>query len=205
MPYFVESCCPSLEAVKHAVEAGTDRIELCEELSCGGVTPSEELIRASLAVAGKIPVNILVRPRAGDFVYSPDEVRQMLEAIRLCKQLGVNGVVVGALTPEGEVDADTMRLLLAQARPLSVTFHRAFDVCRDPAAALEEIIGLGVERLLTSGHCANAYEGRFTLKRLVEQAAGRMIILPGCGITPSNLAEIASVTGAAEFHGSKLP
>ena len=204
MPYFVESCCPSLEAVRRAVQAGAGRIELCEDLSCGGVTPSEELIRASLAVAGQIPVNVLVRPRAGDFVYSRDEVRQMLDSIALCKQLGVNGVVVGALTQEGKVDAETMRLLLTRARPLAVTFHRAFDVCQDPASALEELIGLGIERLLTSGHCANAFEGRFALKRLVEQAAGRIVIMPGCGITPSNLAEIASVTGASEFHGSKL-
>lgn len=204
MPYFVESCCPSLEAVRRAVQAGAGRIELCEDLSCGGVTPSEELIRASLAVAGQIPVNVLVRPRAGDFVYSRDEVRQMLDSIAICKQLGVNGVVVGALTQEGKVDAETMRLLLTRARPLAVTFHRAFDVCQDPASALEELIGLGIERLLTSGHCANAFEGRFALKRLVEQAAGRIVIMPGCGITPSNLAEIASVTGASEFHGSKL-
>lgn len=204
MPYFVESCCPSLEAVRRAVQAGTGRIELCEDLSCGGVTPSEALIRASLAVAGTIPVNILVRPRAGDFVYTPEEVRQMLDSILLCKQLGVNGVVIGALTPEGKVDTGTMRRLLAEARPLSVTFHRAFDECQDPASALEEIIGLGIERLLTSGHCANAYEGRFALKRLVEQAAGRIVIMPGCGITPSNLAEIASVTGTAEFHGSRI-
>ena len=204
MPYFVESCCPSLEAVRRAVQAGAGRIELCEDLSCGGVTPSEELIRASLAVAGQIPVNVLVRPRAGDFVYSRDEVRQMLDSIAICKQLGVNGVVVGALTQEGKVDAETMRLLLTRARPLAVTFHRAFDVCQDPASELEELIGLGIERLLTSGHCANAFEGRFALKRLVEQAAGRIVIMPGCGITPSNLAEIASVTGASEFHGSKL-
>ena len=204
MPYFVESCCPSLEAVRRAVQAGAGRIELCEDLSCGGVTPSEELIRASLAVAGQIPVNVLVRPRAGDFVYSRDEVRQMLDSIAICKQLGVNGVVVGALTQEGKVDAETMRLLLTRARPLAVTFHRAFDVCQDPASALEELIGLGIERLLTPGHCANAFEGRFALKRLVEQAAGRIVIMPGCGITPSNLAEIASVTGASEFHGSKL-
>ena len=128
----------------------------------------------------------------------------MLDSIRLCKQLGVNGVVIGALTPEGKVDTGTMRRLLAEARPLSETFHRAFDECQDPASALEEIIGLGIERLLTSGHWANAYEGRFALKRLVDQAAGRIVIMPGCGITPSNLAEIASVTGAAEFHGSRL-
>lgn len=204
MPYFVESCCPSLEAVRRAVQAGAGRIELCEDLSCGGVTPSEELIRASLAVAGQIPVNVLVRPRPGDFVYSRDEVRQMLDSIELCKQLGVNGVVMGALTHEGKVDVETMRLLLTRSRPLAVTFHRAFDVCQDPASALEELIGLGIERLLTSGHCANAFEGRFALKRLVEQAAGRIVIMPGCGITPSNLAEIASVTGASEFHGSKL-
>lgn len=204
MSYRVESCCASLEAVRRAVQAGTDRIELCEELAVGGMTPSEALIRQTLERAGSIPVNVLIRPRKGDFVYTPGEIREMLASIGLCKRLGVNGVVLGALTAEGDVDLATMRLLLAQARPLAVTFHRAFDVCRDPASALEDIIGLGIERLLTSGHCTDAYEGRFALRRLVEQAAGRIVIMPGCGITPANLEEIAAVTGATEFHGSRL-
>ena len=204
MRYLLETCCASLEAVRCAVRRGTDRIELCEDLFCGGITPSGDLIQETLALAGRIPVNVLVRPRPGNFVYMEDEVRAMLDSIGLCKRLGVNGVVLGALTPEGDVDIPVMRRLLAEARPLSVTFHRAFDETRDPGAALEEVIGLGIERLLTSGHCATAYEGRSVLKKLVDQARGRIVIMPGCGVTPTLLEELAAVTGAVEFHGSKL-
>lgn len=205
MSLFIESCCASPESVRRAVSAGTKRIELCQDLETGGLTPSEALIREALALAGDIPVNVLVRPREGDFVYTEEEIREMLASIRLCKRLGVNGVVIGALTPRGNVDMATMRRLLAEARPLHITFHRAFDACRDPEEALEELIGLGIERLLTSGHCEDAYTGRFALKALVGQAAGRIVVMPGCGITPSNLQEIATVTGAFEFHGSRLP
>lgn len=203
--FFVESCCASMESVRRAVAAGTCRIELCRNLEVGGLTPSDGEIRAAREVAGPVPLNVLVRPREGNFVYSWEETEEMLASIRLCKQLGVNGVVLGALTPEAKVDLETMKRLLREAAPLPVTFHRAFDACKDLSAALEDIIGLGIERLLTSGGRPDAYEGRFVLKTLVEQAAGRITIMPGCGITPSNLEEIASVTGASEFHGSRLP
>ena len=230
MKPFCEVCCPSLEAVARAVAAGAGRIELCERLEVGGVTPSESLIKNALAVAGTVPVNVLVRPREGDFVYSEEEAAQMLESIELCRALGASGVVIGALRSDGSVDMSLMRRLLAAARPvaarpaaaaasataavdpacpgvlrsLRVTFHRAFDECSDPFAALEDIIILGIDRLLTSGHCANAWEGRFILKELVERAAGRIVIMPGCGITPANLDEIAAITAATEFHGSRI-
>ena len=215
MKPFCEVCCPSLEAVAVAVAAGAGRIELCERLEVGGVTPSESLIKDALAVSGAVPVNVLVRPREGDFVYSEEEAAQMLESIALCRALGASGVVIGALRSDGSVDMSLMRRLVAAARPaaarpaaalrpLSVTFHRAFDECSDPFAALEDIISLGIDRLLTSGHCANAWEGRFVLKELVERAAGRIVIMPGCGITPANLDEIAAITAAAEFHGSRI-
>lgn len=230
MKPFCEVCCPSLEAVARAVAAGAGRIELCERLEVGGVTPSESLIKNALAVAGTVPVNVLVRPREGDFVYSEEEAAQMLESIELCRALGASGVVIGALRSDGSVDMSLMRRLVAAARPvaarlavaaasataavdpagpgdlrpLSVTFHRAFDECSDPFAALEDIIILGIDRLLTSGHCANAWEGRFILKELVERAAGRIVIMPGCGITPANLDEIAAITAATEFHGSRI-
>ena len=224
MKPFCEVCCPSLEAVAGAVAAGAGRIELCERLEVGGVTPSESLIKDALAVSGAVPVNVLVRPREGDFVYSEEEAAQMLESIELCRALGASGVVIGALRSDGSVDMSLMRRLVAAARPvaalpvsqsvaaqpvaalrpLSVTFHRAFDECSDPFAALEDIISLGIDRLLTSGHCANAWEGRFVLKELVERAAGRIVIMPGCGITPANLDEIAAITAAAEFHGSRI-
>ena len=205
MRHFVESCCDSPASVRRAVAAGADRIELCRELRTGGLTPSESELRQALALAGEIPVNVLVRPREGDFVYTEEDVAGMIDSIRMCKRAGVNGVVIGALTPEGDVDTAVMGRLLQEAAPLHVTFHRAFDECRDPSEALETIISLGVERLLTSGHEADAMEGRHVLAALVRQAAGRIVVMPGCGITPSNLEEIAAATGASEFHGTRLP
>jgi len=214
---FREVCCPTIEAVSKAVAAGADRIELCEWLEVGGVTPSESLIKDALSIAGSVPVNVLVRPREGNFVYSEEEAGEMLESIALCKAIGtdraaaggvtnpgVNGVVIGALLPDGSVDMALMRRLVAAARPLSITFHRAFDECRDPFEALEDIISLGIDRLLTSGHCTDAWKGRFILRELVQRAAGRIVIMPGCGITPANLPEIAAITGATEFHGSRI-
>lgn len=214
---FREVCCPTIEAVSKAVAAGADRIELCERLEVGGVTPSEQLIKDALAVAGSVPVNVLVRPREGNFVYSEEEAGEMLDSIALCKAIGtgraadgrkaelrVNGVVIGALLPDGSVDMALMRRLVAAARPLSITFLRAFDECRDPFEALEDIISLGIDRLLTSGHCTDAWEGRFILRELVERADGRIVIMPGCGITPANLPELAAITGATEFHGSRI-
>lgn len=205
MKYFIESCCTNLESVARAIERGAGRVELCEDLASGGVTPSAEFIRLALEIAGKVPVNVLVRPRPGSFVYSPVEVEQMLESIRMCKSLGVNGVVIGALRENGSIDKDVMSRLIAEARPLHITFHRAFDVCSDPCNALEVIIRLGIERLLTSGHRANAYEGRYALRDFRKQAAGRIVIMAGCGITPDNLEEIARSSGADEFHGSRIP
>ncbi len=204
MKLFREVCCPTIEAVSKAVAAGADRIELCERLEVGGVTPSESLIKDALSIAGSVPVNVLVRPREGNFVYSEEEAGDMLESIRRCKALGVNGVVIGALRPDGSVDMALMRRLVAAARPLSITFHRAFDEGRDPFEALEDIISLGIERLLTSGHRTDAWEGRFILRELVQRAAGRIVIMPGCGITPANLHELAAITGATEFHGSRI-
>lgn len=204
MSYFIEACCPDLSSVRTAVQAGAGRIELCEELGIGGVTPSETFLRQALDVAGDVPVNVLVRPRGGNFVYTPDEVEQMLRSIRMCRAAGANGVVIGALLADGSVDIGTVSRLVHEAEGLDITFHRAFDESADLAKALEDIIGLGIKRILTSGGCPTAYLGRFVLRDLVMQAAGRITIMPGCGILPSNLNEIAAVTGATEFHGSKL-
>ena len=204
MKLFCEVCCPTHDAVARAVAAGAGRIELCERLEVGGVTPSEARIREALAIAGDIPVNVLIRPREGNFVFNEEEAAQMLASIELCKRLGVNGVVIGALRPDGSVDMALIRRLMEAARPLSITFHRAFDECSDVLAALEDIISLGIDRLLTSGHCADAWEGRFVLCDIVARAAGRIVIMPGCGITPANLPEIAATTRAAEFHGSRI-
>ena len=204
MSYFIEACCPDLGSVRTAVQAGAGRIELCEELGIGGVTPSETFLRQALDVAGHVPVNVLIRPRGGNFVYTPDEVEQMLRSIRMCRAAGANGVVIGALLADGSVDIGTVSRLVHEAEGLDITFHRAFDESADLAKALEDIIGLGIKRVLTSGGCPTAYLGRFVLRDLVLQAAGRITIMPGCGVLPSNLNEIATITAATEFHGSKI-
>jgi copper homeostasis protein len=204
MSYFIEACCPDLSGVRTVVQAGAGRIELCEELGIGGVTPSETFLRQALDVAGRVPVNVLIRPRGGNFVYTPDEVEQMLRSIRMCRAAGANGVVIGALLADGSVDIGTVSRLVHEAEGLDITFHRAFDESADLAKALEDIIGLGIKRILTSGGCPTAYLGRFVLRDLVMQAAGRITIMPGCGILPSNLNEIATITAATEFHGSKI-
>ena len=204
MSHFIEACCPDMESVRRAVQAGAGRIELCEDLAVGGITPSEALIRSALAEAGPVPVNVLIRPRGGDFVYTPAEVEQMVQSVRACKGAGANGVVVGALKSDGSVDIDTVSRLVREAGPLDITFHRAFDESTDLKRALEDIIGLGIRRVLTSGGCPTAYQGRFVLRDLVLQSAGRISIMPGCGVRSSNIEEIASVTGAREFHGSRL-
>lgn len=204
MSYFIEACCPDMGSVLHAVQAGAGRIELCEDLEAGGITPSETLIRSALAAAGNVPVNVLIRPRGGNFVYSALEVEQMLESVRACKSAGANGVVIGALENDGSVDIGTVSKLVREAGSLDITFHRAFDESTDLKRALEDIIGLGVRRVLTSGGCPTAYLGRFVLRELVLQSAGRISIMPGCGVRASNIEELASVTGAKEFHGSQL-
>lgn len=201
----LESCCTTLEAALSARDRGAGRIELCEDLSVGGVTPSESLASAVIGAMYPVPVNVLVRPRGGDFVFDAEEVARMLDSIDMCKRLGAAGVVIGALTTEGDVDMEVMRCLIARARPLSVTFHRAFDVCRDPYGAFGDILALGCDRLLTSGHESSASLGCPLIAELVRRSAGRIIIMPGCGVRPDNIAEIASYTRAVEFHGTALP
>ena len=175
-------------------------MELCQALELDGLTPSEEMMASAIGVG--IPVQVLIRPREGDFVYSKDEVQSMLRDIRLAKRLGANGVVIGALKPDGSIDEDTIRRIVEEAEGLSITFHRAFDVCAKPQEALEQIIALGCHRLLTSGQAPTAEQGIPLLKSLVEQSAGRLIIMPGAGVNPQNAHRILSETGASEIHGS---
>lgn len=201
MEYFLESCCTDVEQIRRAQEAGARRIELCEKLAVGGVTPSAELLKAAISVA-TVPVNVLVRPRGGDFVFSAAEADTMLRNIELCREAGAAAVVIGALDSRGDVDMPLMRRLCDAASGMSVTFHRAFDVCADPLAAFEDVLALGCDRLLTSGHESDAFKGRFFIAELVERAAGRIIVMPGCGVRRSNIARIAADTGAVEFHAS---
>ena len=149
-----------------------------------------------------IRTHILIRPRGGNFVYSPEETECMVRAIRMAQAKGVAGVVIGALTAEGDIDIPTCQILTHEAKGMSITFHRAFDECRNPSEALEQIISLGCDRLLTSGHAPNVSEGLELLKRMVIQAGARIIILPGCGVTPENASVIMEATGARVIHGS---
>ena len=198
---FLEACVTSLEEALEAQAGGAQRVELCENLAVGGVTPSVKLVR-SVKESLRIPVNVLVRPRGGSFTFSEEEVEQMLESISICKEIGVNAVVIGALDKEGNVDMETMTRLIEAARPLGVTFHRAFDVCASPLKAFEDIIALGCDRLLTSGHEASAYDGRHLIGQFVEKAAGRIVVMAGCGVKPYNIVEIERASGAPEYHSS---
>ena len=175
-----------------------------------GTTPSYGEIRTAQALTSSIDINVIIRPRGGDFLYTPAEIQSMLLDIELCKQLKVHGVVFGCLTKDGDIDVPLMRRLIETAKPLSVTCHRAFDVCRDPFAALEQLIELGCDRILTSGQQSDAVKGIplkyiFELNPdhvLVKRAAGRIIIMPGCGVRENNIARIEAETGAKEFHTS---
>lgn len=204
MKRILEACCGTARKAMTADLGGASRIELCEQLEIGGVTPSEENIRETLSACHNAKVNVLIRPRGGDFVYNRAEAEEMLASIRLCKTLGVNAVVIGALDRSGQVDKALVAELIAEARPLKVTFHRAFDECADPVQALDDIIELGCDRLLTSGHEETAYIGRFRIAELVKRAAGRIVIMAGCGVRAENIDEIERDSHADEFHSSSL-
>ncbi len=201
MRNIVEVCAGDIQSVHNAAMGGAARVELCSALSEGGLTPSEGLIRAALEVPG-IKVNVLIRPRQGDFLYNDRELDVMLSDIRRCRGLGVNGVVIGALTPDGDVDKAMCSRMIEAACGLSITFHRAFDMTRDPQQALEDVIELGCDRILTSGCAASALEGVATLRTLQEQAAGRIVILAGGGVNPGNAREIIECGGVREVHAS---
>ncbi|MBO4549366.1 MAG: copper homeostasis protein CutC [Bacteroidaceae bacterium] len=196
----LEVCCADMQSVRAAIEGGAHRVELCEALEVDGLTPSESMIEEAVGLG--IPVQVLIRPRKGDFVYDEKEVQSMVESIRFAKKSGANGVVFGALRPDGSIDAETIRRLVSESKGLSITFHRAFDVCSEPLVALEQIISLGCHRLLTSGQASTAEKGIPLIKKLVEQSAGRLIIMPGSGVNVGNARRILSETGANEIHGS---
>ena len=196
----LEVCCGDLQSVRAAIEGGAHRVELCEALELDGLTPSEAMMESAIGMG--IPVQVLIRVREGDFVYNKDEICKMRNDIRLARKLGAAGVVIGALMPDGSIDEEAIRCIMDEAGGLSVTFHRAFDVCREPEEALEKIISLGCHRLLTSGQATTAEQGIPMLKKLVEQADGRIIIMPGAGVNPQNASRILEETGALEIHGS---
>lgn len=198
----IEICANSAQSCVEAEAGGAKRVELCAGIPEGGTTPSYGEIRMALDLTSRIDINVIIRPRGGDFLYTPAEIRSMLYDIEMCKQLKVHGVVFGCLTKEGDIDVELMRRLIEAARPLSVTCHRAFDVCRDPFLALEQLIELGCDRILTSGQQADAVKGISLIAELVKRAAGRIVIMPGCGVRETNIEQIEAETGAKEFHTS---
>jgi len=195
----IEACVDTLESALAAQAGGANRVELGDNLVEGGTTPSAGMI-ALCCERLNIPVFVMIRPRGGDFHYSADELDVMLHDIRLAAELGAAGVVFGALMPDGSVDVECTRTLTEAARPMSVTFHRAFDACRNAEEALESLIALGIDRVLTSGLATSAEQGIGCLHSLVSQASGRIRILAGGGISESNVLRIAAESGVREVH-----
>ena len=202
--YIIEACTTSVASAIEAQKGGAKRVELCDNIYEGGTTPGYGTIKTARKVL-TIDLNVMIRPRGQDFCYSGLEFDIMKEDIRMCKQLGVDGVVFGILKPDGNIDIERTTELVRLASPMPATFHRAFDMTPDPYKALEDIISTGAYRILTSGHKNKAFDGIELIRELVERAAGRIIIMPGSGISEDNILEIRNRTGAKEFHlsGSK--
>ncbi|MGC8639783.1 MAG: copper homeostasis protein CutC [Isosphaeraceae bacterium] len=195
----IEICVGDLESALAAGDGGADRVELCDNLAVGGTTPSAGTI-AEACRRLRIPVHVLIRPRAGDFLPTAAELAAMRHDIELARSLGASGVVLGLLCPDGTVDRERTARLVELARPLSVTFHKAFDQVRDPAEALEALIALGVDRVLTSGCRPTALEGSDALRNLADQARGRIAILAGGRLSAENIETILSRAGVREIH-----
>ena len=198
-----EVCVDSAEAAIAAQEGGAGRVELCSDLLEGGLTPTHGTLKVARERL-RIKIMSMVRPRGGDFCYSDVEFAVMREDLLAAKALGADGIVLGLLRPDGTVDRDRTRELVALARPLPVTFHRAFDMTRDPFEALDTLIDLGVERVLTSGQEPSVVEGLALITELVRRAAGRIIVVPGGGITARNVDRVVRESGVSEVHFASL-
>lgn len=197
----LEICAGDYASAVAALKGGAGRIELCSGLSEGGITPSLGLIEKAVALNG-IKVHVLIRPRPGDFLYTTDECDLIIRDIRLAVDAGADGVVVGCLTPDGQVDADMLSSFVAAACGRNVTFHRAFDVCKSPLQALRTIASCGCNRILTSGQATTAMQGIPMIKELVRISPAGVTIMAGCGVNPSNALTIMRETGVAELHAS---
>ncbi|WP_026462522.1 copper homeostasis protein CutC [Adhaeribacter aquaticus] len=201
MQYKLEICVSSMPSALKAQKGGADRIELCDNMAEGGTTPSFGLIKVCKEKL-TIPVFPIIRPRGGNFVYTAEEFEVMQTDILACKSLGCEGVVLGLLNLNKTIDTERCAALIALARPMQVTFHRAFDACHNLEKALEAIISLGCERVLTSGGEAYAAQGLSKIEALVKRAKDRLVVMPGSGINVNNLADIVLQSGATEFHST---
>ncbi|HXB90894.1 MAG TPA: copper homeostasis protein CutC [Puia sp.] len=201
MDFKLEICCFNVASAMIARQAGADRVELCASPGEGGTTPSPGSI---LAARELLPVDLypIIRPRGGDFVFSDEEFRMMIRDVEYCKKAGCNGVVIGMLQKDGSIDKRRCARLVELAYPLGVTFHRAFDWAINPFEAMEDIIQIGCERILTSGQRPTAVEGQELIEQLVREADDRIIVMPGSGVRSTNIAALAEETGAVEFHSS---
>ena len=199
--FIIEIATSDFASSQSAAKGGADRIELCDNLAEGGTTQSEATIKHCRE---KLDIQLfpIIRPRGGDFLYSDDEYKIMTNDIRTCKGLNCDGVVIGLLNADGTIDVERTATLVELAYPMEVTFHRAFDRCVDPFVALEQLIEIGCNRILTSGQCATVMEGIELIEKLVKVADERIIIMPGSGVRKENIGEIASRTGVKELHSS---
>jgi copper homeostasis protein len=201
MNFLIEIATADFVTTKAAVEGGADRIELCAALTEGGTTPSLGMIRKCREMFD-VQLFPIIRPRGGDFLYSDEEFEIMKHDVALCKEVGCDGVVIGMLQHDGSIDLQRTSKLIGLAYPLEVTFHRAFDRCREPFEALEQLIQIGCQRILTSGQQPTAPQGIELLAQLVKAADERIVIMPGSGVRKDNIRELAEKTGAVEFHSS---
>lgn len=199
--YIIEIATSDFITTKAAVEGGADRIELCANLAEGGTTPSYGHIR-KCREAFTVFIYPIIRPRGGDFLFTGEEFEIMLQDVKLCKQLNCDGVVIGLLSKDGSIDIKRTARLIEEAYPLGVTFHRAFDRCSNPFEAMEQLIQIGCERILTSGQKPSAPDAVDMINQLNREADGRIIIMPGSGVRKENIKMIAEKTGCTEFHSS---
>lgn len=195
----VEVCLDSVESAVTAAETGAERVELCDDLVEGGTTPSAGMIEV-IRERVDLGLQVMIRPRGGDFVYSKDEQAVMARDVEIARERGADGVVLGLLLPDGRIDRDGTARLVERAGPLSVTFHRALDMTRDPLASLETLVELGVDRVLTSGQEADVPAGLGLIRHLVEAARDRLVVMPGCGIDEANARGVVEASGAREIH-----
>src|SRR5690625_4385141 len=203
MSILKEACVGSFTEAKKAWQLGADRIELCYNLAEGGTTPSMGTIKMAKEVLD-IPICVIVRPRGGSFVYTHEEIQIMEEDIKRCKQMGADGIVIGALDENNELNLEVLERLIGQAGDMELVFHMAFNLIEDKKAALDKLIDLGINRVLTSGGEGSAFDNMENLKELIEYAKDRITILPGGGITEDNYMELVEKTGAKEVHGTKI-
>lgn len=201
-PFEFEICANGVESCLAAQDGGADRVELCAAIPEGGTTPSYGEIQVARRLLTQTRLHVIIRPRGGNFVYSALEAERMAMDIAMCRRLGVDGVVFGCLTREGDIDMALCQRLMQEAQGMSTTFHRAFDRTRAPRQAMEDIIRLGFDRVLTSGQKPTAEEGIALLEELNRQAQGRIILLAGSGINEENIQKIQRATGISEFHFS---